>query len=290
MKKVKTKKEIIQYADQEFVHIIEEYNKEGQLVVSEEKSSQGELVERIEHQYNDQGLLDAERFVKNEEVYQTYHFTYDDVGHITLMTIDYASGGKEFHRYTRENGQEELKVVDQHEHVEKREVRTYNEQGQETSVAIYDEKGKLVSEEKTEFDEEGRVISKKWKNENDEGNHQYTFEIDEDGDHVINTIDAASQQIIEVETIVDKGEVVESIHEILGHYTILTQTDETNRTKTVEVEDDHEQLLESQHTTFDEGGNPLKEEIFNLNGLGKTMSGKSSQNMVKVYEYTFWEE
>ncbi|MGB0521877.1 MAG: hypothetical protein ACPGJS_02895 [Flammeovirgaceae bacterium] len=290
MKHIKSKKEIIQYANQEFEHTYEEYNEQNQLILSEEKSALGELVERIHYDYNEQGLLETESFAKESGVYQTYHFTYDDQGHITQMVIDYDNGGKEFHKYTRTENQEELTVSDGAGNLEKRELRLFNDHGDVISLQVFDEENKLSAEEKYTFDDQHRVTSKTWKNDFSSGHHTHTYEIDEDGDAVKHTFDAKTNELVEIETSIDKGEIKETIREVIDAYTVLKQIDKSNRTETIEVEGLDEELVESQHTEFDEEGNPLRVEIFDVKGLGQTHNGEKDQHMVKVYEYTFWEK
>ena len=289
MKKVKSKKEIIKYAGHSYTRTLEKYNEEGQLSWSEEKTSDNKLIEQVSYEYNEKGLLVLEHFVDPSGIQQHYHFTYDENDKIAKLVIEYSNGGKEIQSYERSENKEVLTVADENGVVDRKEVRTFNADGKLIRLYKEDSEGKISEEEEYVYDDEYRVIEKKWKNENEEGHVNYSFEIDEDGDAVTNTYDAASGELIMIKTVVEKEEVTETIKEIIDHYTILSQVDKANRTETVEVESLDEQIVESEHTEFDELGNPLKTELFDVRGLGKNINGDMDQYLVKEYEYEFWE-
>jgi len=268
MKKLKGKKEFIQYHQQEFLVLHEIYNEQEQPIQIQEYDHRGSLVQTISMEYDQDDLLKTEKYTFADGRTQTIHHEYDHQQMLTRVVIDFAHGEKIIKYYQRDGNREDISIEDESGNVEGREVTIINEQGLPIELYKYDQDNILTERNEFAYNEDGLLILEKV--EDEVLYTSYTFESEYD-EYQRLIAQKFLDDVLEEKWIYEYEEPEKQL--AIGRKYIVSP---------------QKTLVEQIHTQYNEAYLPIETKTFNPNGIPDFPF--YILEITQRFEYTFWEE
>lgn len=228
-----------------------EYDQNGNLILSEKYDEGGTLIEKSEFTYNDNNLKTEEKqYLSETELAEEHFFIYTEEGQLSEIKKRFAEGYES--RRTIEldsvsKNRTELEL-DEDGEIEEKHVWIYSN-GNLREQAEYDDRDKLVRKTQYDFDDNNRLIEEREYEKKDKKPtqvKQYTYQNEEEKIHGLKVLNRKGKIINQYQLQYDEqGRVVKQISPISG---------------SIEVE--HISELERMERSIDANGNIRQETKF----------------------------
>lgn len=272
-------------ADEEYLEFLAEFDGQGNVVRESKFDSSGELEERNEYRYSPGGKL---------------------IEHVLLFAIEDVTERRVLRRDEQDRLLEELKMYG--DDTGERMVYSYDDADHVLSVVRYDEEGELDFREEFTYDEKGdlatrnkfdrdsRVVEQLEVRRGDQL-EMVQVEYNESGKPVSTTVskfDAAGNEVSNLQTSPDgklisavyssyddRGNAVERVYKDFYSKTIRSEYDDQYRLLSQELFDSTGLLLRKNVYEYDENGNVITEQVFEIDASG----GGRDKHYGARYEY-----
>lgn len=266
MKKLKSKKELVRYDDQdegqkEFLELYEVYNEKGQALISEQFDCEGNTMSRIVTDYDESGEVEKLVVALPEGKITKTFVRGNGREEITITNEKGAIVGREMLLLNgHQRPKEYLQLTNTGELLEKLSME-YNEHGAITFERNYDEENQLISTHENQYNEEQQLIYQSFKDEYVHVGWEFHYEGSEETE------------------LITRKYVVQSDDLIRGKYDGEYLDD---------GKDEFPRLHEITVATFDDEKRPLSVKIISDSGFPNVPIDVSE--ITRVFEYTFWEK
>lgn len=312
MKILKAKKEILHTKEHSYVIAYEAYNKQGNLVKSEEYTEDQTLLQRTTLLYNDADLVVKEQHEDAEGVYEVIDYQYDEQRNIIETINTFVDGEKQVRKYSIQPTTTEMVLTDEKGGFQERELSHLNEEGKVVESSRFNQENQLVVKEKFHYhdngeisayqstDGEGNVLAKTGLDYNEDGNliasweedefgktsWRYEYEVGEEGETIAKRYHIESNTLDSVHTQLIDGDYEKEIREIVGvQLEIVESTPIEYHHQTFDVQ---EQLLSAHKISYDEEGFIQEEYFFNADAFTQGLPDEAEKTL--TCEYLFWEK
>ena len=248
------------------------YTADEQLLTETRFNEEGEVEEKYENKYDEEGrLIEELTYLEGEEVAAHKTYERDDKGQVIKAFKHYQDGEKDTIHYKRDNEGRliEKATIDSYDEEEAREVIEYEkDKVSRRRIFEYDE---LMLDESYEYDQEGNMVEHtKWT-------------IEEEDAKFINTFDASGKMIKALKQDLKKGKLLSRIeyhydgerltkvseeHPYGTNITTLIYDEKGNPVEQVEV-DQHGEINNKALRRYNENDDVVESEVFiNFHGRG----------------------
>lgn len=275
-------------AEEEHLESNVELNENGDMLLEEKFTSDGELEERNSYVYNEKGkLLEHELLYAAEDATEKRVLKRDDDGKLLVETKYYGGDAGEHTEYVyNEKGEPvERKNFDEEGSFISKDVFSYDEKGGLSSQVSYDANGKINSSltfssvddktiEQCEFDENNKLVSKTVAKYNEDGKEVSSIQTTPDG-KLISGITSLFDE---------KGNILERQYKDFYSKMVRYHYDENSRCIMQELFDGNGVLLRKNLYEYDADGNLSVEQTYEMD----TTRGGRDKHFETRYEYQFY--
>lgn len=164
MKTVKTIETIHKDIDAEsYTEEIINYNENGDIIMSKKFDPEGNVIEKTITNYNDDGKKISEKqYTSDEDIAEVHFFEYDDKNKLKSEQVKYAEGYESNINYIRNEEKKELLIeeTDEDGEIEEYKIIKFDDKGNVTQEADYDDMNKLKTAVKYYHDDNDRLIKR----------------------------------------------------------------------------------------------------------------------------------
>jgi hypothetical protein len=275
-------------AEEEHLESNIDMNENGDPLLEEKFSADGELEERNTYSYNSNNkLLEHSLLYAAEDATEKRILQRDESGKLLVETKYYGTDAGEHTEYVyNEQGEPiERKNFDEEGTFISRDVFSYDEKGGLSEQVSYDAAGAITSRttfasaddktiEQCEYEGSGKLISRTVSKFNDAGKEQSSVQTTPDG-----------KLISSVVTFFDeRGNILERQYKDFYSKTVRYQYDDQNLCTMQELFDGNGILLRKNMYEYDEAGNLVREQTYEMD----TSRGGRDKHFETRYEYQYF--